>query len=221
MKHLSPFSSDVSPARLVSFSDGVFAIAITLLVFNLKVPDIPAAQAHNLLPQALRAMLPSMFTFVVTFLLVGLYWTVHHRMLNLVVHVDNTFIWMNILYLLSISFLPFPSALWGAYPEEMSSLILYFSSMILVGILSLAMWWYASYDHRLINKEVPALLIRYYFLRSLSSLVVFSITILLVIFHVSWAMYCLFLIFPMRRIMKRFVSSGEKSEALALPQTES
>lgn len=78
----SPYDP-ISPGRLVSFSDGVFAIAVTLLVFNLKVPGIPATDVHRLLPGALLAMTSHFVTYLVSFLLIAIFWTVHHRMLSL------------------------------------------------------------------------------------------------------------------------------------------
>jgi uncharacterized membrane protein len=131
------------------------------LVFNLKVPQIPAADAHLLLLQFITEMLPHFATYVLTFLLVALYWLFHHRMLNLVTRVDGPFIWMNICYLLTISFIPFPSALFGAYPNEVFCFVLYLGSMMLVGSLSLLMVWYATRNNRLVNRELPAVMIKY------------------------------------------------------------
>jgi len=101
----------ISIARLTSFSDGVFAIAVTLLVFNLKVPHIAANLVHEQLPSAMLGMLPNFSTYIISFLLVATYWTFHHRMMNLVERIDTPFLWMNIYYLLVISFIPFPPAI--------------------------------------------------------------------------------------------------------------
>ena len=194
----------ISTARLISFSDGVFAIAVTLLVFNLKVPEIPRADAHALLPGLIKAMVPHFITYITSFLLVAIYWTFHHRMLNLVTHIDTPFLWMNICYLLVISFIPFPSALAGAYPNERFSFIFYISSMILVGILSMLMLGYASYNYRLISKEMPIAIVKYLFFRQSTSLIVFFLSIPLAFYQLRWAAYSLFILFPVYGFTRKY-----------------
>jgi uncharacterized membrane protein len=194
----------ISTARLISFSDGVFAIAVTLLVFNLKVPVIPKTNAHMILPGMIRDMLPHFATYVYTFLLIALYWTFNHRILNLVTHVDNTFIWMNICYLLMISFIPFPSALFGSYPDELFSFIFYICSMIMVSLLSMLMLGYASYDYRLVNKDLPIATVKYLFFRHFTSIIVFLTAIPLAFYHLRWAQYYLFILFPIHRFTKKY-----------------
>jgi len=200
----------ISASRLLSFSDGVFAIAVTLLVFNLKVPDIPEGDVHRLLPGAIKAMLPRFFTYIVSFLLIAIFWTVHHRMLDLVIHVDYTFIWINLLYLLVISFSPFPSALLGTYPEESFSLVFYIGCMFMVVGLSMLMWRYATRGHRLISKETPSSTINYFFMRGMSTLTILVIALPIAVCNVVWAQVCMLLIFPIqwtiRTYHKRYAS---------------
>src|SRR6185312_17521797 len=78
-----PDSDDISPGRLVAFSDGVFAIAITLLAFQLRVPDLPPGRG-NALGAALRADAGQFVAFVLTFVVVGVYWRGHHRLFHFV-----------------------------------------------------------------------------------------------------------------------------------------
>jgi len=195
----------ISIARLISFSDGVFAIAVTLLVFNLKVPVVPADDVHLLLPGMIKAMLPHFATYIYTFLLVGLYWTFNHRILNLVIRVDNTFMWMNICYLLMISFIPFPSALFGSYPDETFSFVFYICCMILVSGLTMLMLGYASYNYRLINKEIPSAVVKYLFFRQFISIIVFLTAIPLAIYQERLAIYYLFILFPIHGLTKKYI----------------
>jgi uncharacterized membrane protein len=191
------FADDtISTARLISFSDGVFAIAVTLLVFNLKVPQIPAANVHLLLPGLITAMLPHFTTYVLSFLLIAVYWTFHHRMLNLVTRLNTPFLWMNICYLLVIAFIPFPTALFGAYPHETFSFVFYIASMILVGSLSMLMLWYASHNYRLISKELPMAIVKYLFFRQFTAIFIFLLAIPLALYQLRWAQYYLFILFP-------------------------
>jgi uncharacterized membrane protein len=199
----------ITIARLTSFSDGVFAIAVTLLVFNLKVPQIPAANVHTLLPGAVNSMLPLFLTYVITFLIIGIYWTFHHRMLNMVSRMDGPFLWMNIWYLLTVSFVPFPTALIGAYPKEMVSFIFYIGSVMLVGLISALMLAYASHNRRLI-KDIPASIIKYLFFRQATSIIVFLLSIPLALFKLRWGQYFLFSIFPIHWVTRGYF--GKYSE---------
>ena len=199
-----PTDDTITTARLTSFSDGVFAIAVTLLVFNLKVPQIPAADVHRLLQEKIIAMLPNFTTFVLSFLIIAIYWTFHHRMLNLIIRMDTPFLWMNIWYLLMISFMPFPSMLIGLYPREKFSFIFYLCSVTGVGVLSLLMLGYASYKYRLINKEHSLVIIKYLFYRQFTNIFIFLLAIPIAFFQVRWAEYYLFILFPVHWSMKKY-----------------
>jgi len=209
-----PADDTITIARLTSFSDGVFAIAVTLLVFNLKVPHIPAADVHRLLPGVIRDMVPMFLTYVVTFLIIGIYWTFHHRMLNMVVRADGPFLWMNIWYLLAISFIPFPTALVGAYFREVTSFIFYIGSVIVVGAISATMLAYASGKRRLIKDSISAPMVKYLFFRQFTSIVVFLSAIPLAYFQLRLAQFYLFILFPVhwftRGYFRKYAEGMEK-----------
>src|SRR5437660_9370808 len=97
--------------RLMFFSDGVFAIAITLLVLQITVP-IPGLSEHQL-GDALRHLGPKYFGFVLSFLVIGRYWMAHHRVFEYIKRFDMPLVWLNLAFLLLIAFLPFPTAVLG------------------------------------------------------------------------------------------------------------
>jgi uncharacterized membrane protein len=194
---MSKFTDEtISTARLISFSDGVFAIAVTLLVFNLKVPQLPAGEVHQSLPRMVWAMLPNFTTYIISFLLIAVYWTFHHRLLNLVTKIDNSFLWMNIWYLLMVSFIPFPAALYGSYPHELFSFIFYIIAMILVNGIFILMLGYASYKSRLVSKDLPVPIVKYLFFRQFTTVFVFLLDIPIAFYQLKWAVYFLFILFP-------------------------
>lgn len=205
-------SSTISPARLVAFSDGIFAIAITLLVFNLKIPQLPAGSQGRLF-QVMVGMIPHFLTYIMSFLLIGVFWFIHHHMFCHIHRVDNAFIWLNVAYLLGISFLPFPSALLGAYPDEIFSLIFYICSLSYVGCMLLSMWAYASYRHRLIEKDLPKSAIHYYFWRGISAQMIFLITIILALIHLSWGQHFLFVLIPVQILLQRIYKKNTTVKA--------
>ncbi len=122
--------------RLEMFSDGIFAIVITILVLNIHLPDNSTAQT---LGQDLRAMLPNILAYVTSFVLIGLYWIGHHTSFHHIHKVNGVFIWLNMLLLLFISFMPFPASLLGKYPLEPLSLIIYGINLILANTMAFCM----------------------------------------------------------------------------------
>ncbi len=105
----------ISKTRLEAFSDGVFAILITLLVLELKVPPLVDHDSTDELLNALVHLLPRFVSWVISFLMIAVIWVNHHRLLELIDRVDHRFFWLNANLLLWTSFIPFPTALIGEY----------------------------------------------------------------------------------------------------------
>jgi uncharacterized membrane protein len=101
--------------RIILFSDAVFAIAITLLVIEIKVPHIETDISDSVVLYELLHLLPKLLGFVISFFIIGIYWTVHHRLLSYLVNYDNKLIWLNILFLFTIVLMPFTTALYSEY----------------------------------------------------------------------------------------------------------
>lgn len=120
----------MTKARTEAFSDGVFAIAITLLVLDIKLPAERAttdAQLQHLLKEAL----PNLLTFVFSFLVVGVFWVAHHRIFESIKKVNHRLLWSNIFYLLTIAVIPFPAAVMAQHPFYPTSVIFYSSILFL------------------------------------------------------------------------------------------
>jgi uncharacterized membrane protein len=124
------------PGRLLTFTDGVFAIIITILVLDIKVPDLGSGQSFG---DSLAEMRPTFIAFVISFLLVGMYWTEHRSTFNQVRYVDHNAIWLNLLFLLPVSLVPFASSAVGEYSEEATALHIYGVVLIAAMLLRLAL----------------------------------------------------------------------------------
>lgn len=109
--------------RIVNFSDGVFAIVITLLILTIEVPDILPASVARELPSRLLALSPDCLSYVISFLVVAVYWQAHPRVFGPIRDYDRTLLWLNFLFLMTISFLPFPTSLLGEYREQLPVVI--------------------------------------------------------------------------------------------------
>jgi uncharacterized membrane protein len=132
----------MNKTRLEAFSDGVFAIVITLLILNIHVPD-----GRTLSLQSLRPLVPPVATFILSFIIVGVYWIAHHHMLHFVAQVNRRLLWLNLLLLLSVVFIPFPTSLLATGFNNPLAVRFYGLSLIATNAAGLFFWLYAI-SHR-------------------------------------------------------------------------
>jgi uncharacterized membrane protein len=136
----------VTKNRLENCSDGVFAIAITLLVLDIKLPEVNTLG----LAQALIESLPRIAAYVMSFAIIGLYWISHHRTFELIAKVNGAVFWINLLLLLLVSFIPFPTALLGRYPNEALPIIVYSLTLIACNAVGLGLMAYLLFHPQLL-----------------------------------------------------------------------
>jgi uncharacterized membrane protein len=101
--------------RIEAFSDGVFAIIVTLLVLDLKVPALKDPGSVAELAHDLAALLPQFLSWLISFVIVCKFWLNHHHVLSLARHADYGMVWLNSIFLMGQAFIPFPTALLGTY----------------------------------------------------------------------------------------------------------
>ena len=143
--------------RLEAFNDGVFAIAITLLVLEIKVPELQEGGAS--LGTELLNLWTSYFGYVFSFVMIGIYWARSHFIFQLIERTNHSFILLNLLFLLCISFLPFPTAVLARYitDEEwrQTAIVFYAFGLFLPAISWLLTWFYGSRRRRgLLDEKV-------------------------------------------------------------------
>ncbi|HTP01564.1 MAG TPA: TMEM175 family protein [Anaerolineales bacterium] len=163
--------------RLVFFSDAVMAIAITLLALNLHVPELDPAQAAAQLPGQLAALGPSLMTFFISFLVIGIYWISHHRYFGYIRRYDTRLILLNLLFLFFIICMPFLASLLGQYVFIPIALMAYSLAIAALGFSLALIWVYASHDRRLISADVEAEEIRSIRVRLFAAPVVFLVAV--------------------------------------------
>lgn len=129
--------------RIAAFSDGVFAIACTLLILELKVPRIENTARSGALWPALKAAWPSLVAYFVSFESILVAWAAHHRALNLLTGSSKAFLFANGLLLLTITFMPFPTAVLAQYinTPQANIAVMFFSVAWLVNNLGFNLWW--------------------------------------------------------------------------------
>jgi uncharacterized membrane protein len=119
--------------RLLLFCDAIFAIAITLLVLEIKVPEMHHPTEDALL-QALADQFPKLLGFVFSFLVVGSYWTRHHQLFAWLRGWDDRLLGSHLRLMLCVSFIPFPTAFFSEYPASHTALVLYAAALSLLGL---------------------------------------------------------------------------------------
>ena len=186
--------------RVEALSDGVFAIVITLLILDIKVPDVDYSQ----LSVSLVAVLPRIFAYIISFGVIGVYWLAHHQSLQLIGKLNGFTIWLNLVYLLAVSFMPFPTALLGRYPMQPIPIIIYGLNLIVANTIGLMLTLYlrahpelrSGYVHPASQKSffmygfvnasyILAMLIAFF--EPLISYAIFVVVLLVVIVYYSFA----------------------------------
>lgn len=139
--------------RVVFFSDAVFAIVITLLILPLtaevELPQGVSVRSHVI------GTWPHVQTFVITFLVIGQFWMAHHRVWGRLRRYDRGFLWLNLVCLLTVAFMPFPAALLGAQPptDDRFAVVFYAASLTTASVSLTAMWIYAV-RRRLVDESL-------------------------------------------------------------------
>ena len=136
----------------MALSDGIFAIVITLLVLEVRVPELTDDRSLRV---ALEEIRPSFGAFVISFLVVAIAWTAHRDLFSMIRLTDRSLIWLNLLYLLPLSLLPFAAALISRYERSPVALRIY-GLVLLVIALTRVVWWYATGRPRLLYEPVDA-----------------------------------------------------------------
>lgn len=124
---------DQQVERLTFFSDAVFAIAMTLLVIDIKVPE-PAVSTDEAWLQALGMLIPHFVGFVLTFYVVGALWAAHHRTFGRLGHYDPSIVWPNLTLLMMVAFIPFPTALMSTHFNDRVPQMFYASTLVVTGL---------------------------------------------------------------------------------------
>lgn len=164
--------------RLILFSDAVFAIAITLLVIEIKIPEVHGeAITDKALLHRLAEMIPKFIGFLVSFLLIGQYWIVHHRMFGYVINFTGKLIWLNIFFLLAVALMPFSTGFYSEYvlTKTMTPVIFYTANIAALGFINFFMWRYISRPEKNLTETLSKAMARFFSYRALTVPVIFII----------------------------------------------
>jgi TMEM175 potassium channel family protein len=192
--------------RVIFFSDAVFAIAITLMVIELRVPEsLTGAQ----LADALSDLTPRYISFLISFGVIGVFWIAHLRMFRFIEGWDHGLLLLNLLFLLTIAFLPFPTSLIGRFEETQIATTVYSASVLGCSVSAALLWWYVSSGRRLLGPDLPAETIRVVRVGGLAVASVFVVALVVSFFSATAASLIWWLAFPARWVTGRLTSGSD------------
>jgi len=177
--------------RFVFFSDAVFAIAMTLLVVGIGIPEVPDRELES----ALRSKNDEILSFFISFLVIGYYWLAHHRFIAQIASIETGFMVLNLAYLAAIAFTPFPTALVGIYADHAVSVVLYATTLGTASLLEVLMLMRA-YRQKLFLVDMRPDVYRYGVIAAIVPVVVFAISIPIAYVDTTLALLSWLLTFP-------------------------
>ncbi len=147
--------------RIEALSDAIFAFAMTLLVLDVKIPRVAVALAtEEFLVRMLLDLWPKFLTFVMSFVILSVFWVAHHGYSHFLKRTDRFFLWINLLFLLVVVFVPFSTDFLGDYPRQRIAVMIYGCNMMALGLTLYWQWEYATTGHRLVGSNIEAHLVR-------------------------------------------------------------
>jgi uncharacterized membrane protein len=139
-----PSSITLGKSRIEALSDGVFSIAMTLLVLKLEVPELMHHTTNEAMLQQLLALSPAFMTYVITFMIAGGFWFLQHITFHFIRHVDVVFVWISLLFLLLVALLPFSAGLMSHLLVHPVSQLFYYGNQAAIALLLNVQWQYAK-----------------------------------------------------------------------------
>jgi uncharacterized membrane protein len=166
--------------RMILFSDAVFAIATTLLVIEIKIPDKEFLKEHGdlsdkTLLHELSQLVPKFTGFLISFLLIGLYWSIHHRLFGFVTNYDRRLLFLNLVFLFFVALMPFSTGFYSEYAgselfekQLKVPMTFYVLNFCGVGFVNFLMWRHIGNEkNKLAEPPIDALILRLAYARSL------------------------------------------------------
>jgi uncharacterized membrane protein len=175
--------------RLVNLSDGVFAIAITPLVLDIRVPAISENLVSSQLPGALLSLWPKYLGYMLSFVGISEFWLIHHSIFRPIRSYDRILLYLNFLFLMVVAFVPFPTSLLGEYGDHQLPVAIYAATPAVGRLLLTAIHWYSTRNDRLLDEPQDLATVRFFLIRGLTIPTIFLLSIVIAFFSVSVAIW--------------------------------
>jgi uncharacterized membrane protein len=197
------FVPKVKPEHIISFGDAIFAFAITLMTLSIDIPDLPANLTESQLISTLYDMYPQVESYVISFAVISIFWVSYHQVFNFITRSHISMVYLNLLFLLLITFLSITTSLVIEYGSYQIPYVIYCVVVIMTSSLLALIWWHASKDYRLVDKGIHPLFVRGMMVNLLLVPFVFAISILVSFFNLDVAQYLWLVIIPLSIAVRR------------------
>lgn len=200
--------------RLESLTDGVFAIIMTILVFNISVPELILFTEGDFASERLSAkfadLWPDFLAYVISFSTLGAFWVAHHRIFRWIIYVDRPLIWINISFLMIIGLIPFSTTLLTQYLDSQNSIFAFSFNAILAGLLIYVIYYYVKRNPDLVDKSVQALIEKSSSRRIVATILTYSVAIIFSFIYLQASLFLLLLVLLPEIIPDKYF--GRKTE---------
>jgi uncharacterized membrane protein len=197
------FVPSIKLEHLVSFSDAIFAFALTIMTLSVDIPDLPTNLTQTELIEKLYALYPQFESYIISFAVIAIFWVSYHQVFNHIKGSHITMVYLNLVFLLLITLLSLSTSLIINYETYQIPHIIYCMVVILTSLLLALIWWYATKNRHLIDKNLNPFFIKGMFLKLMSVPLVFAISIIISFVNLDMARYIWLLIVPLNIAIRR------------------
>ena len=197
------FTPLIKLEHVISFSDAVFAFAITLMALSVDIPDLPTDLTQSELIAKLYDLYPQFESYIISFAVIAIFWVSYHQVFNHIKGSHITMVYLNLLFLLLITLLSLSTSLVINYGTYQIPYIIYCSLVIMTSLLLALIWWYATKNKHLVDQNLHPYFIKGIFLKLIFVPLVFTISIFISFVNLDIAHYFWLTIVPLNIVFRR------------------
>lgn len=197
------FTPIIKLEHVISFSDAVFAFAITLMALSIDIPDLPTHLTQSELLDKLYGLYPQFESYIISFAVIAIFWVSYHQVFNHIKGSHITMVYLNLLFLLLITLLSLSTSLVINYGTYQIPYVIYCFIVIMTSSLLATIWWHATKNKSLIDKNLHPFFIKGILVNLMSIPIVFTISIIISFINLDIAQYFWLFIAPLNIAIKR------------------
>jgi uncharacterized membrane protein len=197
------FTPSIKVEHVISFSDAIFAFAITLMALSIDIPDLPSNLTQSELLDKLYDLFPQFESYIISFAVIAIFWVSYHQVFNHIKGSHIIMVYLNLLFLLLITLLSLSTSLVINYGGYHIPYIIYSLMVILTSSLLAMIWWHATKDKLLINKNLHQFYIKGVMINLISIPLVFTVSIIISFVNLDIAEYFWLVIAPLNIAIKQ------------------
>ena len=196
------FTPSIKLEHVISFSDAIFAFAITFMALSLDIPDLPIDLTQSELLDKLYDLYPQFESYIISFAVIAIFWVSYHQVFNHIKGSHITMVYLNLLFLLLITLLSLSTSLVINYGTYQIPHIIYCSLVIMTSLLLALIWWYAT-KNKYLDKNLHSFFIKGVMANLMSIPIIFTISIIISFVNLNIAQYFWLVIVPLTIAIRR------------------